>query len=199
MKSQPDSYTIADIDQLVEGVYRTLETTEERPYRRCDDIYFPMDLTMSSLTSQIEAIKREMVEIQRYSARRPEASTSINICNNKSTDSHRRTSVDEATNRGRLVPKVKSDMSGTHNHGEEISDDTYVTLIRNQFQLESLDDILQKIENATASMKEKWRRGYEAMRDFTDIWFNKQRRDGDLFLRKLHLSTLLAKSPPKSS
>ena len=57
-------------------------------------------------------------------------------------------------------------------HGEEISDDAYATLIRNQFQLESLDDRLQKIENATASMKDKWRRGDEAMRDFTSTWFN---------------------------
>ena len=64
-------------------------------------------------------------------------------------------------------------MSDTHNHGEEISDDAYITLIRNQFQLESLDDRLQKIENATASMKDKWRRGDEAMRDFTGTWFNK--------------------------
>ncbi|KAF3545688.1 hypothetical protein DY000_02010125 [Brassica cretica] len=56
MKSQPDSYTRAEIDQLVEEIYRTLETTEEMLKRRCDNIYFPMDLTMSSLTSQIESI-----------------------------------------------------------------------------------------------------------------------------------------------
>ncbi|KAF3505956.1 hypothetical protein F2Q69_00009718 [Brassica cretica] len=56
MTSQPHSYTRAEIDQLVEEIYRTLETREEMLKRRCDDIYFPMDLTMSSLTSQIEAI-----------------------------------------------------------------------------------------------------------------------------------------------
>ncbi|KAF2572547.1 hypothetical protein F2Q70_00002962 [Brassica cretica] len=89
MKSQPDSYTRADIDQLVEGIYKTLETTEERLDRRCDDIYFPMDLTISSLTSKIEAIQREIVKIQGYIARRPEASTSIDRRNNKSTDSRR--------------------------------------------------------------------------------------------------------------
>ncbi|KAF3557369.1 hypothetical protein F2Q69_00013038 [Brassica cretica] len=138
--------------------------------RRCDDIYFPMDLTTSSLTSQIEAIQRELVKIQRYIARRPEASTSIDRRNNISTDSQRRTAIDEATpaNRGRLVPKMKSDMSDTNNHGEEISDDAYATLIRNQFRLESLGERLQKIENETATMKDKWRRGDEAMRDFTD-------------------------------
>ncbi|KAF3555303.1 hypothetical protein F2Q69_00013057 [Brassica cretica] len=96
----------AEIDQLVEEIYRTMESAEERLDRRCDDIYFLMDLTMSSFTSQIEAIQREIVEIQRYIARRPEASTSIDRRNNKSTDSHRRTSIDEATNRRRLVPKV---------------------------------------------------------------------------------------------
>ncbi|KAF3527091.1 hypothetical protein F2Q69_00047948 [Brassica cretica] len=89
MNSQPDSYTRAEIDQLVEEIYRTLESTEERLDRRCDDIYFPMDLTMSSLTSHIEAIQRELVEIQRYNARRPEASASIDRRNNISTNSRR--------------------------------------------------------------------------------------------------------------
>ena len=179
MRSQPDSYTRAEIDQLVEGFYKTLETTVERLDRRCDDIYFPMDHIMSYLTSQFGAIQKEIVEIQRYIARRQEASTSIDRRNNKSTDSHRRTSVDEATNRGRLVPKVKSDMSDTHNHGEEISDDAYATLMRHQFNLERLGDILQKVENTTASMKNKWRRGDEAIRDFTGTWFNKGREEMD--------------------
>ncbi|KAF3540048.1 hypothetical protein F2Q69_00021731 [Brassica cretica] len=149
LKSQPDSYTKEEIDQLVEEIYRTLESAEERLDRRCDDIYFPLDLTMSSLTSQVEAIQSELVEIQIYIARRPEASTSIDRRINISTD--------EATpaTRGRLVPKIKSDMSDTNNHGEAISDDAYATLIRNQFQLESLGERLQKIENATATMKDK--------------------------------------------
>ena len=56
MKSQPDFHTKVEIDQLIEEIYRTLETTEERIDRRCDDIYFRMDLSMSALTSQIEAI-----------------------------------------------------------------------------------------------------------------------------------------------
>ncbi|KAF3597055.1 hypothetical protein DY000_02020039 [Brassica cretica] len=58
-------------------------------------------------------------------------------------------------------------MSDTHNHGEDISADTYATLMRHQFNLESLGDRLQKIENTTATMKDIWRRGDEAMRDFT--------------------------------
>ncbi|KAF3593856.1 hypothetical protein DY000_02021297 [Brassica cretica] len=118
MKSQPNSYTRAEIDQLVEEIYRTLESAEERLDRRCDDIYFPMDLTMSSLTSQIEAIHRELIEIQRYIARRLEALASIDRRNNISIDSRRRTSIDGATTQGRLVPKMKSDMSDTNNHEE---------------------------------------------------------------------------------
>ncbi|KAF3488427.1 hypothetical protein F2Q69_00052516 [Brassica cretica] len=59
-------------------------------------------------------------------------------------------------------------MFGTHNHGEEISADTYATVMRHQFNLESLGERLQKIEDATTIMKDKWRRGDEAMQDFTE-------------------------------
>ncbi|KAF3609984.1 hypothetical protein DY000_02049245 [Brassica cretica] len=126
MKSQPDFHTRAEIDH------------------------------MTSLTSKIEAIHKKIVEIHGYIARQPEASTSIDRHNNKSIDIHRRTSIDEATNRGRLVPKVKSDRSDTHNHGEEISIYIYAIFMRHQFNLESLGDRLQKIDNITATMKDKW-------------------------------------------
>ncbi|KAF3551015.1 hypothetical protein DY000_02006290 [Brassica cretica] len=65
MKSQPDFHTREE----VEGIYRALETTEERLDGRYDDIYFPMDLTISALTSKVEAIQGELVEIQSYIAR----------------------------------------------------------------------------------------------------------------------------------
>ncbi|KAF3589157.1 hypothetical protein F2Q69_00029078 [Brassica cretica] len=87
IKSQSDSYTRAEIDQLLEEIYITLESAEDKLDRRCDDIYFPVDLTMSSFTSQMEAIHREIVEIQGYIASRLEASTSIDRRNNISTDS----------------------------------------------------------------------------------------------------------------
>ncbi|KAF3597909.1 hypothetical protein DY000_02021354 [Brassica cretica] len=89
-----------------------------------------MNLSISALTSKIKAIQGELVEIQGYIARRPEASTSIDRRNNISTDIRRQTSVDKATNRGRLVPNVKSGMPDTHYNGEEISADTYATLRR---------------------------------------------------------------------
>ena len=91
MKSQQDFHTREEIDQLVEGIYRALETTEERLDRRCDDICFPKNLSISALTSNIEVIQEELVEIQSYIARRPEASASIDRHNNISTDIRRQT------------------------------------------------------------------------------------------------------------
>ncbi|KAF2574509.1 hypothetical protein F2Q70_00003773 [Brassica cretica] len=88
MKSQPYLHTREDIDQLVEGIYRALETTEERLDGRCDDIYFPMDLSINALISKVEAIQGEMVESQSYIARLPEASLSIDRRNNISTNIH---------------------------------------------------------------------------------------------------------------
>ncbi|KAF3537230.1 hypothetical protein F2Q69_00023166 [Brassica cretica] len=142
MKSQPDFHTSGEIDQLVEGIYRALETIEERLERRCDDIYFTMDLSISALTSKIEDIQGELVEIQSYISRRPEASESIDRRNNKSTDIYRQTSVGDATKRERLVHKVTSDFSNTNNREEEISADTYSIVMRHQFNLESLGDRL---------------------------------------------------------
>jgi len=52
MKSRPDTYTRAEIDQIVEEIYKTMGAPEERLDRRCDDIYFPWDISFSSLTSQ---------------------------------------------------------------------------------------------------------------------------------------------------
>ncbi|KAF3545505.1 hypothetical protein DY000_02006806 [Brassica cretica] len=171
MKSQLNFNTREEIDQLIEGIFRALKTTEERLDGRCDDIYFPMDLTISALTSKVEAIQGELVEIQSYIACRPEASISIDRCNNKSIDTHNSTSIDSDTNRGQLVPKTTSDMSNTPYHGKEISTDTYAALTVHQFNLESLGERLQRIENTTAAMKDKWRRGDEALRDFTGAAF----------------------------
>ncbi|KAF2564567.1 hypothetical protein F2Q70_00016380 [Brassica cretica] len=127
-----------------------------------------MDLTISALSSKVEAIQGKLVEIQSYIARRPEASISIDRRNHKSIDTHNSTSIDSDTNRGWLVPNTTSDMSSTPYHGKEISADTYAALSRHQFNLKSLGERLQRIENTTAEMKDKWRRGDEEMRDFTD-------------------------------
>ncbi|KAF3602409.1 hypothetical protein F2Q69_00036371 [Brassica cretica] len=85
---------------------------------------------------------------------------------------------------------MTSDMSDTHYHGEEISADTYATLRRNQFNLESPEERLQRIENTIATMKEKWRRGDEAMRDFTVTWFNKRKEEMDTCFPTSHKKKL---------
>ncbi|KAF3562200.1 hypothetical protein DY000_02014546 [Brassica cretica] len=87
-----------------------------------------MDLTISALTSKDEALQGELMEIQSYIARRPEASISIDRRINKSIDTNHSASIDSDTNRGRLVPKMTSDMSNTPYHGKEISADTYAEL-----------------------------------------------------------------------
>ncbi|KAL0706710.1 hypothetical protein Bca4012_073136 [Brassica carinata] len=74
---------------------------------------------------------------------------------------------------------MKSDMSDTNYHGEETSADTYTTLRRHHFNIDSLEERLQRMENTTATMKEKWRRGDEAMRDLTGTWFNKRKEEMD--------------------
>ncbi|KAF3497518.1 hypothetical protein DY000_02053858 [Brassica cretica] len=61
---------------MVEEIDETLGASEDRLNRRCDDIYFPSEITISSLTSQTEAMQRVIVEIQRYIANHLEASTS---------------------------------------------------------------------------------------------------------------------------
>ncbi|KAF2554472.1 hypothetical protein F2Q68_00015571 [Brassica cretica] len=121
-KYKPDSYTRAEVNQMLEEIYRTLGAAEDRLERICHEIYFPWDITISSLTSQTEAMQREIVEIQRYIMSRPEASKSIDKAIKISTDNHSRTTIDEATpsNQGQLVTKLTSNMSDTINHDEEI-------------------------------------------------------------------------------
>uniref|UniRef100_M4F5M8 Uncharacterized protein n=1 Tax=Brassica campestris TaxID=3711 RepID=M4F5M8_BRACM len=174
MKSQQEYHTREEIDQLVEEIYRALDFTEERLDGRCDDIYFSMDLRISALTSKIEAIQGELVEIQSYIARPPEAPASIDRRYNISTNIHRQTSVDDATNRGRQVPKaVRKDIFTKITFRKNGYADFYglsdIDSVVTDFDPnKSLGDRLQKMENITATLKEKWRRGNEAMRDFTD-------------------------------
>ncbi|KAF3487752.1 hypothetical protein F2Q69_00053581 [Brassica cretica] len=119
------------------------------------DFHTRAEIDQLCFDSKDRSYSRELVEIHSYISRRPEASASIDRHNNKSTDIHRRTLVDDATNRGRLVQKATSVMSDTHNHGAEISADTYATLMRHHFNLESLGDRLQKMEDTATIMKVK--------------------------------------------
>ncbi|KAF3576454.1 hypothetical protein DY000_02030625 [Brassica cretica] len=88
----------------------------------------PRTHTINALTSKVEAIQGELVEIQSYIARRPEASISIDRCINKSIITNHSASIDIDANRGRLVPKTTSDTSNTSYRGKEISADTYAAL-----------------------------------------------------------------------
>ncbi|KAF2547623.1 hypothetical protein F2Q70_00021531 [Brassica cretica] len=99
-------FNLENLEERLQRMENTTVTMKEK-WRRGDEAMRDFtDLIISALTSKIEAIQRELVEIQSYIARRPEASLSIDRRNNISTDIHHRTSVDDATNRGRLVPKT---------------------------------------------------------------------------------------------
>ncbi|KAF3512244.1 hypothetical protein F2Q69_00006799 [Brassica cretica] len=202
-------YTKDEINEMFYGVCVEQEKNKEAFQMKLDCVYYPLNDSISWLTTFMKEMKQDIARIQHATdiARsteinihrstlklykgnwwrfrdtlpvRPEALSSIDRHNNKSTDIHHRTSVDDATDRGRLVPTMTSDMSDTHYHGEEISADTYATLRIYQFNLESLEERLQRMENTTATMKEKWRRGDEAMRDFSGTWFNKRRDEMDI-------------------
>ncbi|KAF2577681.1 hypothetical protein F2Q68_00004683 [Brassica cretica] len=118
-KASIDSHLPASIDNRLQA------SVDDNPPHSHTMKSQPDFHTKEEIDQLIEAIQGELVEIQIYIARRPEASASIDRRNNKSTDIHRQTSVDEVSNRRRLVQKVTSDMSDTHNCGEEILADTY--------------------------------------------------------------------------
>ena len=70
----PTSYTRAETVQIIEEIYRTLGTDEDRLDRRCDDIYFPFNNSISGFNSQTERKQKEIRVTQRQLASHPEAS-----------------------------------------------------------------------------------------------------------------------------
>ena len=77
--------------------------------------------------------------------------------------------------RDRLVGR--RDLQSSGHYRREAWWEMWWHLFPNGLLFESLGDRLQRMENTTATMKEKWRRGDEAMRDFTGTWFNKRREE----------------------
>ncbi|KAF2580910.1 hypothetical protein F2Q68_00004889 [Brassica cretica] len=141
MKSQPDSYTRAEIAQMF--------------------FYF-------SDRSNAEGVSGDL-EIHRSSTR----GIDIDRQAHQHIDRQSQKDIDRRSYKPRRAStKLKSDMSDINDHEEEISAETYATLVRHQFKLECLGDRLQRIDNTTTTMKDKWRRGNKAMRDFTGTWFN---------------------------
>ncbi|KAF3598624.1 hypothetical protein F2Q69_00033959 [Brassica cretica] len=88
-------YTTAEVDQITSKLYTTLDTMEERLEKRCDDIYFPLDVRLSGLDSQAEWLQKEVKAIQRQLASQHQISTSITRKRSKSIDSKTPTSTDK--------------------------------------------------------------------------------------------------------
>uniref|UniRef100_M4FI19 Uncharacterized protein n=1 Tax=Brassica campestris TaxID=3711 RepID=M4FI19_BRACM len=148
-KLVPEIYTKDEINEMFYGYKLANYYMEEM---KQDIAEFRMRPTLA-LTSKVEAIQGDLVESQSYIARRPETSISIDMRINKSIDTNHSASIDSDTNRGRLVAKTTSNTSNTPYHGKEISADTYATLTRHEFNLESLGERLQRTETHNCSNK----------------------------------------------
>ncbi|KAF2574423.1 hypothetical protein F2Q70_00002816 [Brassica cretica] len=90
-----NTYSRADIDDMVHEIYRAKEMSLEESYRRLDDVYYPLNDSIERLTILMDALKEEMDVIRRHNAVRTEASI----------DGYTRPSIDNrhASSRGRLV------------------------------------------------------------------------------------------------
>ncbi|KAF2567720.1 hypothetical protein F2Q68_00025317 [Brassica cretica] len=62
------SYTAAAVDQITSKLYKAIDNLEERLKKRCDDIYFPVDVKLSGLDSQVEWLQKKVKAIQRQLA-----------------------------------------------------------------------------------------------------------------------------------
>jgi len=59
------SYSRTYIDYTVHGIYRAQEMSLEESYRRLDDVYYPLNDSIDSLTTCKDELKEEMDMIRR--------------------------------------------------------------------------------------------------------------------------------------
>ena len=71
---QLGSYSKADIDDIVHGIYRIQDMSLDDTYKRINDVYYPLNDNIDMLTTRMDELKEEMDVIPRHNAVRPEAS-----------------------------------------------------------------------------------------------------------------------------
>lgn len=71
---EPETYNKAEINELVEGIYRAIGTADDYFTKRLDDVYYPINDNIERLTTRIDGLKEEMDMIRRQNAIRSEAS-----------------------------------------------------------------------------------------------------------------------------
>lgn len=74
---EPDTYIKAEIDDMVQGIYRAQELSQDDYYKRLDDVYNPINNIIIWLTTQMDEMKQEIYMIQRLNALEKEISPLI--------------------------------------------------------------------------------------------------------------------------
>ncbi|KAF2578471.1 hypothetical protein F2Q68_00004279 [Brassica cretica] len=70
----PDTYSRAEIDDMVHGIYRAHEMSLDDSYKRLDDFYYPINDSIDRLTARMDMLKEEIYMIRRQTAIQSEAS-----------------------------------------------------------------------------------------------------------------------------
>ncbi|KAF3507241.1 hypothetical protein F2Q69_00005472 [Brassica cretica] len=70
----PDTYSRAEIDDMVHGIYRAHEMSLDDSYKRLDDVYYPINDSIDRLTERMDMLKEEIYMIRRQTAIQSEAS-----------------------------------------------------------------------------------------------------------------------------
>ena len=102
-----DIYTKDEINEMLYGICREQEKNKEDFQMKLDGVYYPLNGSISWLTTCMEEMRQDIARIQRATDVCCSTSidrhrqTSIDNRLHASIDIHRHTSVDDATNRGR--------------------------------------------------------------------------------------------------
>ncbi|WZZ51160.1 hypothetical protein YC2023_051267 [Brassica napus] len=70
---KPNTYSKADIDDMVYGIYIAHEMSLDDSYKRLDDVYYPLNDNIERLNTHMDELKEEIDVIQRQTTIRSEA------------------------------------------------------------------------------------------------------------------------------
>ncbi|KAF3559793.1 hypothetical protein F2Q69_00013367 [Brassica cretica] len=182
--SKPNTYSKADIDDMVYGIYRAHEMSQDDSYKRLDDVYYPLNDNIERLNTHMDELKEEIDVIQRHSMIRSEALI----------DGYTRPSIDNSRTslRGRLViVKLLEDKLDeiTFSHDlmredfsqrlENVVETTHTILRIQQGCIGHLQKRMHVHEVDMEIMKKQWTRGDVAIRNFVGTWFQISKEDVD--------------------
>ena len=91
---EQDTYSKAEVDELVADIYRAMRTADDYHSKSLDDVYYPFDNSISWLTTRTDEMKQGIAMIQEQHAVGAGASKSIAYHIQPSIDASTRTSID---------------------------------------------------------------------------------------------------------